>query len=382
MKSADVLDEVPPRRGSRARAGRDATDLVKLTVGIPTFNRAELLRETIESVLAQTFTDFRLIVSDNASDEDTREVVQTFPDERIEYVRSERNLGAIGNLNRLIELTETQFLMLLPDDDLLYPEHLSSTVEALERFATAGLAHTAFDFIDSTARVIRSFDPLPSRWPMTLNRRDLALEQLMVINMAPCFSSVAYRTEAIVGAGGSREEDGPFGDRKLWMRMAVDWDFAYVATPLAGFRLHSERLSNEVLAEDATTSDDADVVQMYAQVHFKGRMEFLDEGHLEPQRTKRLRALAKLQFLIEAPASDFRGPRWRAALRALCARIQQFWRAPHCGASSSPNSEDDDCGLPCAKPTVGAGASALATSDPQVHQPAARSSSCERHARR
>ena len=98
---------------------------MKLTVGIPTYNRSGLLREAIESVLAQTFTDFRLIVSDNASDDDTAEVVRSFGDERIEYARSEHNIGAIGNFNRLIELADTEFLMLLPDDDFLYPDHLA-----------------------------------------------------------------------------------------------------------------------------------------------------------------------------------------------------------------------------------------------------------------
>ena len=52
----------------------------KLTVGIPTFNRARWLRETIDSVLAQTYTDFRVIVSDNASDDDTPDVVRSFDD--------------------------------------------------------------------------------------------------------------------------------------------------------------------------------------------------------------------------------------------------------------------------------------------------------------
>ena len=290
---------------------------VKLTVGIPTFNRAELLVETMRSVLTQTFTDFRLVVSDNASDDGTREIVRSFRDERVDYVRPERNLGAIGNLNKLIGLADTPFLILLPDDDLLYPEHLRSTVEALERFRTAGLVHTAFDFIDSSAHVIRSFDPLPSRSPMTLEPRDLALEHLMVSNSAPCFSSVAYRTEAIVGAGGFLEPDGPFGDRKLWMRMAVDWDFAYVGKPLAGFRIHDERLSNEVTASHGVTSDGPELVQLYSRVHLDGRLEFLDEGHLQPERARRLRALAKLQFLVENANLGLPWSKTASSLRSL-----------------------------------------------------------------
>ena len=107
---------------------------MKLTVGIPTFNRARWLRETIESVLAQSFTNFRLIVSDNASEDDTPDVVRSFSDARIDYVRSERNVGAIENFNRLIELADTEFFVLLPDDDVLYPGHLAAAVECWNGF--------------------------------------------------------------------------------------------------------------------------------------------------------------------------------------------------------------------------------------------------------
>ena len=140
---------------ARQVAVRTDTRPVKLTVGIPTFNRAGWLRESIESVLAQTFADFRLIVSDNASDDDTPEVVRSFDDDRIHYVRSERNVGSIGNFNRLIALAETEFLVLLPDDDVLYPGHLAAAVDVLERFDTVGLVHSAFEFIDAQSRVVR-----------------------------------------------------------------------------------------------------------------------------------------------------------------------------------------------------------------------------------
>ena len=189
-------------------AVRTDTQPVKVTVGIPTFNRAGWLRESIESVLAQTFADFRLIVSDNASDDDTPEVVRSFDDERIHYVRSERNVGPVGNFNRLIALAETEFLVLLPDDDVLYPGHLAATIDVLERFDTVGLVHSAFEFIDAQSRVVRGVEPLGSRSPVKIDRRDRALEYLMVSDWGLCFPSVAYRTKAILEAGGLREEAG------------------------------------------------------------------------------------------------------------------------------------------------------------------------------
>lgn len=274
----------------------------KLTVGIPTFNRSSWLGETIESVLAQTFTAFRLIVSDNASEDETTKVVRSFGDERIDYVRSEANIGAIGNLNRLIALAKTQFLLLLPDDDVLYPGHLGASVELLERFESVGLAHSAYDSIDARSRVIRRVDPWICRSPVTIERRDRALERLMTSSGGLCFSSVVYRRKAIVDAGGFREKEEPFGDLKLWMRIALRSDFAYIAKPLVGFRTHRETLTANIADRHGVTADDREENLIYAGINFERRMEFLREAPLDFQRTEGLRALARLQLLVDRAA--------------------------------------------------------------------------------
>lgn len=280
-------------------AARITVSATKLTVGIPTFNRAELLTETIRSVLAQTCTSFRVIVSDNASDDDTPDVVRSFSDDRIEYRRSERNIGAIGNLNRLVALADTEFLVLLPDDDVLYPGHLEAALELLEQHETIGLAHTACNLIDARSRVIQYVSPLASRSPVRIERRDRALDRLMVSGWGLCFSSVAYRTKAIVAAGGFREEEEPFGDRQLWMRIALDWDFGYIAKPLAGFRKHPQTVTTNVAAQHGLAHGRRESGLLYSRFLFQRRMDFLDAAPLEPPRTKRLRALATLQLLVE-----------------------------------------------------------------------------------
>jgi len=83
-----------------------------------------MLQESIGSVLAQSYSDFRLLVSDNASTDETSEVVTSLADPRIDYVRSTENIGMIGNFNRIVEMCTTEYVVLLPDDDILYPEYL------------------------------------------------------------------------------------------------------------------------------------------------------------------------------------------------------------------------------------------------------------------
>lgn len=296
---------------------------IKLTVGIPTYNRAGWLRETIASVLAQTFTSFRLIVSDNASDDDTPDVVRSSGDARIDYLRSERNLGAIGNLNRLIELAETEFLVIVPDDDVLYPDYLGAAVKLLERSEGLGLAHSAFDFIDAQSRVIRRVKPVPSLSSVKVERRDLALKRLMVSRWGLCFPSVMYRTKAIVDVGGFREEEEPFGDRKMWMRIALGWDFGYIAKPLVGFRTHEETRTMHVGADHEETSDLGERIRLHSQINFQRRMEFLDEARLEFGRTELLRALATLQLLVEDASM---GIPWNEAAARLAKLVRSYPR--------------------------------------------------------
>jgi glycosyltransferase involved in cell wall biosynthesis len=306
---------------------------MKVTVGIPTYNRSEMLKQAIESVLAQSFTDFRLLVSDNASEDDTAAVVRSFGDERIDYQRSARNIGAAANFRRLLDLADSDYLLILPDDDSLYPGYLQAAVDVLERFDNVGLAHCAFDLIDDGSRVVRRMHPVATHAEVAVERGDEALERLMVSNWPLNFSSVLYRTEAILAAGGIRAEEEPFGDLQLWMRMALQWDFGYIAEPLAAFRVHAESTSANIAAAAGAVSDDERaLLRAHAQTRFERRMNFLDNAPLEKRREEHLRGVATLEHLIERAALGL-GTREVAAGLARIAqnyprllKHRAFWR--------------------------------------------------------
>ncbi len=75
-----------------------------------------MLRDTITSVLAQTWQDFEIVVSDNASEDDTETVVRSFGNPRIVYVRNSRDIGATSNINNCFAMTRSEFVALCPDD--------------------------------------------------------------------------------------------------------------------------------------------------------------------------------------------------------------------------------------------------------------------------
>lgn len=107
-------------------------DCPLVSICIPTYRGASFLPATIASVLTQSYSNFEVWIVDDASPDDTSSVVAAFCDERIHYLRNERNLGPNANWNRCLELARGKYYKLLPHDDLLEPDSLAEHVAILE----------------------------------------------------------------------------------------------------------------------------------------------------------------------------------------------------------------------------------------------------------
>lgn len=116
----------------------------KVSIGLPVFNGEKYIREAIDSMLAQTFTDFELIISDNASTDETQAICQDYAarDPRIRYYRNESNIGAAKNENRTFELSSGHYFRLAAHDDVLAPPLLEKCVEVLDRDELIVLCYT------------------------------------------------------------------------------------------------------------------------------------------------------------------------------------------------------------------------------------------------
>lgn len=96
-----------------------AKQLPLVTIAIPTFNRAKSLRKAIDSALAQSYEAIEVVVSDNASTDDTLGILESYQDSRFRYVRQETNIGLIGNWNACLHLATGEYYIILSDDDAL-----------------------------------------------------------------------------------------------------------------------------------------------------------------------------------------------------------------------------------------------------------------------
>jgi glycosyltransferase involved in cell wall biosynthesis len=106
----------------------------RLTVLLPTYNRAGSLPSAVDSVLNQTYGALELLISDNASTDDTQTVCEAYVqrDERVRYFRQPVNRGPIPNFNWLLSQTQTEYLLMLADDDWLDPDYVERCVEIIE----------------------------------------------------------------------------------------------------------------------------------------------------------------------------------------------------------------------------------------------------------
>ena len=210
----------------------------RITVVIPTFNRARFLPGAIESVLAQTYGDFRLLVADNASTDGTAEIVARYDDPRIDYVRRPQNLGITANHNLALRDVTSEYCLIVPDDDVLFPQTLERTVAALDANPRAGMVHARFSVLGEEGAVLKEVND----WTYgldadTVEPGETFVRESMLWSCRVCASTALMRMAALPEPPFD-QDDFPAIDFGMWLRMALDWEMAFLAEPLAGYRIH------------------------------------------------------------------------------------------------------------------------------------------------
>lgn len=134
-----------------------ALDTPRLSIGLPVYNGERFLEQSLDALLAQTFDDFELIISDNASTDRTAEICQEYAarDRRIRYIRQPKNVGAGPNHNLLVPLARGQYFKWASHDDLYEPTLHQRCVDVLDADPEPVLVHAFDAIIDERGEVIR-----------------------------------------------------------------------------------------------------------------------------------------------------------------------------------------------------------------------------------
>ena len=208
----------------------------KVSVLIPTYNRALHLRAAIASVLDQTFQDFEVIVVDDASTDDTFAVVRSVDDARVRYLRHETNKKEAVSRNTALRAASGEYIAFLDDDDEWVREKLQRQVELLEnRPPEFGGVYTGCVTIDRTSgNVVGGVIP---------EKRGNIFEDMIVKNWVGTPSTVLFKKECFSQVG-LFDETIAFGvDYDMWIRIASKYQLDYISEPLVKYYIQSDRLS-------------------------------------------------------------------------------------------------------------------------------------------
>ncbi len=218
----------------------------RVSVCIPTFNRARYLRAAIGSVLEQDFRDLEVIVSDDASSDQTPDIVKSMADSRFRFARNPSRLGLWANTNQCLARALGRYVIILQDDDALLPGLLRREVEVLESDPGVILVHAAARRVDGDGRQI---DVPPQSWPPCTRGLDFVSRYWGGARYAVATSSAMFRKPAATELGGFNADLEFSADADLWQRMAFKGRIAFLNEPLISVRIHANQVTSRILLD-------------------------------------------------------------------------------------------------------------------------------------
>ena len=211
-----------------------------VSVVIPAYNRQDLIRRTIESVVAQDYPNIEIIVVDDCSKDNTESVIREYGN-RIVYHRHERNMGAPATRNTGLKASRGEFVAFLDSDDTWLHNKISSQVELmLSSGRDTVLVYTGMLKVTEDGKVIGKKVP---------KIRGRIFSSLLKDNVIGSTSIPLLRKDAVLEVGGFDENLPSRQDLDLWLRLARNWLVDYVPGHLVNYYIHENRISSNIKAK-------------------------------------------------------------------------------------------------------------------------------------
>lgn len=203
----------------------------KVTVLMPVFNGEKYLREAIESILNQTFTDFEFLIINDGSTDSTVGIINSYNDSRIRLIHNDRNAGLIVTLNKGFDLANGEYIVRMDCDDISMTERIEKQVHFMDSNLDVGVCGTWFQFVDTGQKIV-----LPE-FPD-------AVKAYLFYNSALGHPTVIIRTDVL------RQHklyyDSKYKhaeDYELWIRLSKITKLANIPEVLLQYRKHPEQIS-------------------------------------------------------------------------------------------------------------------------------------------
>jgi glycosyltransferase involved in cell wall biosynthesis len=233
----------------------------KVSVIVPTHNRVQFVRNAVSSVLDQIFQDFEVIVVDDASIDNTSEEVHALNDERIRYIKHERNQGGSASRNTGIKNAKGEFLAFLDDDDEWLPEKLSMQIELLHKSGPqVGCIYTGALRIEKSSQKVVS-----CRTPI---KRGYIFDDMLVKNWIGGASTLLAKKECFDCVGLFDEKLQSSQDWDMWIRLSQKYHFDFVDKPLVRYFRHEKKISTNF---DALINGKERMLEKYGNFKLKNK---------------------------------------------------------------------------------------------------------------
>lgn len=222
-----------------------------ISICVPTYNRAGLLRETLQTISAQDYTPLDILISDNCSDDETERLCREMAkaDPRVRYVRQPRNIGMHANHNFCIEESRGELLCFFHDDDLYDSQIISQYVAFLSRHSEVGIVCSDWELIDDAGTLIGVREHKVK--PVTAGLEYIEQTLRSGRSSVGCSGAMIRRS----ALGDTRfDEKGPtgFGDFVLWFQIAERYGVGHIRRRLWRYRLHTRSISRRTLESIAS----------------------------------------------------------------------------------------------------------------------------------
>lgn len=205
----------------------------KISVIMPAYNAEKYIAEAIESILGQTFDDFEFIIINDCSTDRTEEIVLSYDDPRIVYVKNEENLGVAATLNKGLAIAKGEYIARMDADDISLPERFAKQVEYLDEHNDAAVLGCSIERFSSD----RSLD---------IRRFSADFDSMMVDMLFACgvaHPSVMMRAEVIRSLGGYDEAFNGLEDYELWCRVLEKHKITTLPDILLRYRIHGSQVT-------------------------------------------------------------------------------------------------------------------------------------------
>ena len=209
----------------------------KVSVLLPAYNQEELIKQTINSVLDQTFADFELIINDDCSTDKTVDTIKSFNDSRIKASFSEENEGTVASLNKMLKTARGEYIAVIGADDLWKMEKLQKQVEYLDKNKDIAATFSYADIIDENASVLGK----ASHFPIDIFKYDYKNRQKTLCDFflggnRLCHASLLVRSDVHKEIGEYNLAYRQLHDFDLWIRLLSCYEIYIMKEPLVEYR--------------------------------------------------------------------------------------------------------------------------------------------------